>query len=474
MTVYLVIIFAYFLFVTGISFLTSKISSRSSADFLLAGRNLGLLTCTVIIAGEWLGGNSTIGVSEQAFTTRSLQPILYNLATAVGMIVTGFTVAYHYRAKQVHTVSEMLEHLFGPGARVITAIPFLVAYVTLGFVQLQSIASVMSGVLSLDWTFAIVLSTAVVTIYTYVGGMHAITLVNVIHLVVKIVGIGGAFIVGMAKVGGFAALEAAVVAAGGPANPYNPFTVSLNDALGLLVGGILGGMAAQASIQPVFAARSPEIAWKAAILSSLIIAPFGIMTAMLGLIARSHPAFGLDRLSNAKIVLPALLVNPEFIHPILGGLAIAGILAAILSTIAPVSFAVVTIAVSDVYQRVVRRPIDDRTKLAVSKKLVIVVNLMLMPLALYVRGGILEMSYISYAIRSIGAIVIAAALYRRGWINLLGVKLAFVGGTAAVFLFILAKQLGWFSLDKTFGAVLAAVAFLALGKAIGMIRGEKS
>jgi SSS family solute:Na+ symporter len=474
MNIYLTIILAYFLFVTGISFLTSKISSRSSADFLLAGRNLGLLTCTVIIAGEWLGGNSTIGVSEQAYTTGSLQPILYNFATAAGMIVTGFTVAYHYRAMRVHTVSEMLEHLFGKEARVITAIPFLVAYVTLGFVQLQSIASVMGGVLGVDWTLAIVLSTAVVTVYTYVGGMHAITLVNIIHLVVKIVGIGAAFAVGMAKVGGFAALEAAVIATGAPANPYNPFTVSLNDAVGLLVGGILGGMAAQASIQPVFAARSPEIARKAAILSSLIIAPFGIMTAFLGLIARSHPAFGVAGLANAKIVLPALLVNPEFIHPLLGGLAIAGIVAAILSTIAPVSFAVVTIAVSDVYQRVTARPIDDRTKVIVSKRLVILVNLLLMPLALYVRGGILDMSYISYAIRSVGAIVIAAALYRKGWINLLGVKLAFLGGTATVFLFILAKNLDWFAVDKTFGAVAAAVGFLILGKAVEAVSGKRA
>jgi hypothetical protein len=138
-----------------------------------------------------------------------------------------------------------------------------------------------------------------------------------------------------------------------------------------------------------------------------------------------------------------------------------------------VSFAVVTIAVSDIYQRVTARPIDDRTKVAVSKKLVILVNLLIMPLALVVRGGILEMSYISYAIRSVGAIVIAAALYRRRWINLLGVKLAFLGGTATVFLFLLAKQLGWFSIDKTFGAVAAAIGFVILGKAIEVVSGRR-
>ena len=43
----------------------------------------------VVVASEWLGGLSTIGVSEQAFLTGSLEPILYNLATAIGMAMSG-------------------------------------------------------------------------------------------------------------------------------------------------------------------------------------------------------------------------------------------------------------------------------------------------------------------------------------------------------------------------------------------------
>jgi len=44
----------------------------------------------------------------------------------------------------------------------------------------------------------------------------------------------------------------------------------------------------------------------------------------------------------------------------------------------------------------------------------------------------------------------------------------------AYFLFILAKNLNWFAIDKTFGAVIAAVAFLAAGKAIEAVRGTRA
>lgn len=47
----------------------------------------------------------------------TFQPILYNVSTALGMVIIGFTVAKWYRQNNVHTVSEMLEHLFGSEAK---------------------------------------------------------------------------------------------------------------------------------------------------------------------------------------------------------------------------------------------------------------------------------------------------------------------------------------------------------------------
>ena len=76
MSVYLIVILGYFGFVTMISILTKRVASRSAADYLVAGRNLGLITCAVVVAAEWLGGMSTIGVSERAFRSGTLQPIL--------------------------------------------------------------------------------------------------------------------------------------------------------------------------------------------------------------------------------------------------------------------------------------------------------------------------------------------------------------------------------------------------------------
>lgn len=483
MSTYLLVVLGYFAFITLISILTKKVASRSAADYLVAGRNLGIVACAVVVASEWLGGMSTIGVSEKAFDTGTLQPILYNISTAIGMIIIGFTVARHYRRNNVHTVSEMLENLFGKRARAVSAVAFLFAYIVLAFVQLQTASSVISSMFDLNWVTSVIISSVVITIYTYIGGMHALAITGIMHVVVMFIGIGFATYTGIMDVGGFAGLKAdMVVNHGSPENLYNPFSGGLTYAWSLILGGVLGGMAGQASIQPIFAARTADIAKKAAIFSSLIIAPFGIMVAILGLVAKTgnyfdittaasplwnpdliNPETGVAGMINTKMVLPTLMVTPEFIHPVMGGIALAGILAAILSTVGPVNFAVVTIATKDIYHGLINKTAVDKKLISTARKLVILVNLITIPLAIYSTGAILSMAYISYGIRAIGAIVIVLGIYKRGWISTDGVRFAFVGGTIAVFVNIIAKLAGWWVLEDTYMALAAAIIFIIIG-----------
>jgi solute:Na+ symporter, SSS family len=477
MNIYLLIVVAYFGFTTLISLFTKKIASRSAADYLIAGRNLGVIACAVVVASEWLGGMSTIGVSEKAFQTGTMQPILYNISTAIGMIIIGFTVARHYRQNNVHTVSEMLENLFGRRARSISAIAFLFAYITLAFVQLQTCASVISAMFDFPWLHSVIVSSLIITLYTYIGGMHALAITGIIHVVVMFAGLGIAAAIGLSDISGFGALQERLVALGAPENLYNPFSGGLGYAWSLILGGVLGGMAGQASIQPIFAARSAAIAKKAAILSSLIIAPFGIMVALLGLIARTGKYFDaapyLADPQMMKMVLPTLMTTPEFIHPVLGGVALAGILAAILSTVGPVNFAVVTIATKDIYHGLINKTAVDKKLISTARKLVIIVNLVTIPLAYYGTGAVLDTAYISYGIRAIGAIVIVMGIYSRGWITIEGVRWAFIGGTVAVVMNIVAKNLGVPVLENTYVAIAAAVFFILLGNIFGKRKPKK-
>ncbi len=473
MNIYLLVIIAYFAFITLISFFTKKVASRSSADYLVAGRNLGMIACAVVVASEWLGGMSTIGVSERAFETGTMQPILYNISTALGMIIIGFTVARHYRNNNVHTVSEMLENLFGRRARAISAIAFLFAYIVLAFVQLQTAASVISAMFEFSRFEAIIIAALLITGYTYIGGMHALAITGIMHVVVMFFGMGIATIIGLNEINGLSSLHSKLIELGSPENLYNPFSGGLEYAWSLILGGVLGGMAGQASIQPIFAAKNSSTAKKAAIFSSLIIAPFGIMVALLGLMVKTGQFYDISASGplfdpaigeiDPKLVLPTLMTTAEFIHPVLGGIALAGILAAILSTVGPVNFAVVTIATKDIYHGIINKSAVDKKLISTARNLVLIVNLITIPLAYYSTGAILSLAYISYGIRAIGAIVIIMGIYQKGWISTDGVRFAFIGGTIAVLINIAARFTGLSTIEDTYVAIGGAILCIIAG-----------
>lgn len=464
MPVYIIIILIYFFLVIGISVITRKLASKSSSDFLVAGRNLGTIFCGFVVAAEWLGGMSTIGVSEKAFTTGTFQPVLYNISTAAGMMLLGFTLAYFYRKNNVHTVSEALEKLFGIKAKKYSAIGFLIAYITLAYVQLQACASIIAPLFGIDWVYAVLLGSTIITIYTYLGGMHAISFISILNIVIKFTGLGTAVFLGLKAIGGIGELQSLLVKNGSPDNLFNPFSAGVQDGISLLIGGLLGGMAAQASIQPIFAAKDAATARKAAILSAFIVAPFGMMTALLGLMAKSGFFIDPSTITNPKEVLTTLLTSPDFIPPVFGGLAVAGVLAAIFSTVGPVNFAVVTIVTKDIYHGFLNPQASDKQLVRFARKMVIGVSILTVPLAITIKGGVLDAAYVSYAIRGIGAIVIIFGVYLKGWIDEITVKYIFIYGTFSVFIFIFLNNLGIITIDKNLGSAGLALMIILISK----------
>lgn len=190
----------------------------------------------------------------------------------------------------------------------------------------------------------------------------------------------------------------------------NPISQGWGLVFAWLLGGILSGFASQASIQPVFAAKDLKTAKRGAMMSAFIIMPLGVFVASMGVAVRSG-LLGVLPSSKAVETLPYLLMNSEVIPPWLSGLAAAGILAAILSTVAPVMFAVSTIVVKDFYQNIVNPNADDRTILRTSKLTTLIVGLAVIPMAMFIESGILDTAYLTYGLRASGALIVLFGIY---------------------------------------------------------------
>lgn len=411
------IIMIYFLIIILVGIFAKKFV-KNSFDLLVAGRNLGLSLTIFAIAGEWLGGTSTVAVGQWAYKY-GISPIWYNISTSVGIFIFGLTWAMLYRRKKIVTIPEMLEKLYNKDLRLISAIFFIVAYLFLSSVQISSIGSLFSGALSMNINIAIIIAGLGITIYTLAGGMFSVALTNFIHVFVIWFSLGIAYIWYMNKVAWYPGLIAKLdILSNTEAIKLTTETIELTskNALNLLgmgteqvlawiVGGIAGAFAAQASVQPIFAAKDAKTAKKASLIAPIVIAPLGFLVT--SIVMAGVALNGGYASSDTRLALPVALMKIP--NSLIGGFAMAGVFAAIASTEALILLGMATMFTKDIYQRS-DKSITDKKIAFITRIGILIAGIVSIIMALITKELPIA-TYLNYAMRSSAFIILACGIY---------------------------------------------------------------
>lgn len=449
MSVQLIIIVLYFLLTIAIGLYAQR-KTKSSASFHGAG--LGVLMVVSVGVGEWLGGTSTTGVSEYGFAY-GLSGSWYTLANGVGIIFLALLFAKLYRSLETVTIPGIVEKYVGVNARVVSSVLLIFVMIAVGTAQVIAAGTLGVTVLHMSYTTSVIVLGIGFIIYTLAGGMTAIGYTNIMHLIAMYGGVLLALYFVAGDIGGFAVFKQSL-----PEKYFDWTSIGMPTVSSWVIASVLGACTAQAGIQPILAAKDVNVAKKAAIITAFAVAPFGIFTALLGMAAKIQ----MPQLTNAKLALPSLLMN---MNPVVGGIVLASIMAAILSTISPIILASGTMFTKDIYQRIYRPGADDRQILKVSRLSTGIAGLVCIVLAIVMYGStrILDMVYFAYTIRGSLFVILLLGIYWRKTSN----KGAIYGMiiTAAIGLFWVAYKatVGHYPISNGFTETYAAVvgAFLS-------------
>ncbi|MGI6778097.1 MAG: sodium:solute symporter family protein [Acetivibrionales bacterium] len=398
MSIQLAVILAYLCLIILIGLYAKKKSTSSSA---FHGVGLGVIMCVAAGTGEWLGGTSTTGVSEYGFLF-GISGAWYTIANGIGVIFLAIFFAKLYRSLETVTVPGIIEKYIGVKARIISSILLTFVMIAVGTAQIIAAGTLGVAVLGLDYTISVVVLGIGFIVYTLSGGMVAVGYTNIIHLIAMYGGIIFAIVLIGADIGGFDSLRASL-----PAQPY--FTmggIGFSKVSSWIIASVLGACTAQAGIQPILAARDVKVARKSAFITALVVAPFGIFTALLGMAARVKYPW----LADAKLALPTIMMD---LHPAAGGIVIASILAAILSTVSPIILASGTMITKDIYQRVIKPEASDKQVLFISRLTTGLSGLVCILLALFMYGStkVLDLVYFAYSLRGALFVVLLLGIY---------------------------------------------------------------
>ena len=350
-----VVIGLYFAIVFGVAIVATVRERRSSTadgatDYFLAGRNVGWFVIGASLFASNIGSEHLVGLAGSGAAT-GVAPGQFEVLASLILLLLGWVFVPFYIRSGVFTMPEFLERRYSAGARWYLATVSILAYVlTKISVTIFAGAVVFSAVGVPFWTGALIVVGATGA-YTVFGGLRAVLYTDLLQTFVLIGGAAAVTFAGLAAVGGWDVMAAEV----GPdflsmwrpaSDPDFPWTGIL---FGAPILGIWYWCTDQFIVQRTLSAKSVADARRGTIFAGFLkLLPLFIFV-LPGVLAAALVAQGKITLDNPNEALPTLV---SALLPVgMRGLVIAGLLAALMSSLSSVFNSCSTLITWDVYRK---------------------------------------------------------------------------------------------------------------------------
>jgi len=351
------IIAVYFIAVFGVAFgaLARQRSTReTSADYFLAGRNVGWFVIGASLFASNIGSEHLVGLAGTGASSGVAVSHFEVLASLI-LILLGWVFVPFYLKSGVYTMPEFLERRYSAGARWYLATISVIGYVlTKISVTIFAGAIVFEAVMGLDfWTGAMIVVVAT-GVYTIFGGLRAVLYTDLLQMFVLVGGAVAVTVIGLVKLGGWGEMYS--IAGGEFFNLWKPATDPSFPWTGILFGAPILGVwywcTDQFIVQRVLSAKNIDHARRGTIFGGYLkLLPLFIFV-LPGVVAYCLAATGkldLDTVHDADKALPTLI---NALLPIgLRGLVVAGLLAALMSSLSSVFNSCSTLVTWDIYKK---------------------------------------------------------------------------------------------------------------------------
>ena len=445
------IILIYFGIILWIAQWASKNKSESggAVDYFLAGRNSGWLVIGASLFASNIGSEIILGVSGAG--ARGNMPMAnFEIIASLVLILLGWVFVPFYLRTGVYTMPEFLEKRYSKACRSYLSVISILAYVITKISLIIFAGALVFETIGIPfWTGAII--TVVATgFYTVLGGLKAVIYTDMVQAFILLIGTIAVTAFGLYALGGWDhMIDVLTIASAQEGNPpteqffnlWRPMTDTEYPWTGMLFGAPILGVwywcTDQYIVQRTLSAKDINNARKGALFAGYLkLLPVFIFF-IPGVIAYALLQEGAINFSmeNADQALPAMING--FLPSGLKGLAIAGLLAALMSSLSSAFNSSSTLLTIDFYQKY--KPTATQKDLVsfgrIATVVLVIVSLGWIPfMKSLMGGGIFHylQSVQAYISPPIAAVFLFGLFYK--WINAKGAIVSlWVGFAVGVF-----------------------------------------
>lgn len=440
----LFIAIVYMIVMIAIGIYCSK-KIKNYEDFTVAGRNIPFWRNVHSISASAIGAGATMGVAGMVFAD-GISGLWLGIGAALGLLFCGLFLAKKLRDSGKITVPDIMKEQYGQKVADWITVLNLFALIALTAGQVRALGTITQTFIpSLSILQACILMGVVMITYTVLGGLVAASYTDSINMIIMIMAVMVVLpILSITNTGGFEVMIEKL-----PASYFDPWASGILGIVGILMWIIPTNFVSQENFLRICGAKNSIEAKGATVTASLLIyLPYFLMCAVIGLAG----ALLFPDVTNSDAILPTMI--DRLTNPVVGGLLLAGLLAAVVST----SGSLLLITSVNITDNVIKRiypNIDENKMVSISRYSVVGVGILSIIIANFASSIVGIMQDVSAPYTSAILPIIVAGFF---W------KKATSQGAIATIIVSVISSTGWWIAKQPFGVhhIIVSLIFSSL------------
>lgn len=382
------------------------LSTKSATDYFLGGRNLAPAVSAISAGASDMSGWVLLGLPGYAYVA-GLEVFWITLGLTIGVAANWMLMAKRLRVYTVIlddavTIPAYLQRRFGdakPWLKIIASVSILLFFLFYVGSGLIAGGKLFNAVFGLDYVVAVLTGVVLILFYTLFGGFLAVSWTDVFQGLLMLAALIAVPVVVVSVAGGLGGF-------GDQVRAINPelldiFTNASGESLSTLqiislLGwgfGYFGLPHVLARFKAIRSADDVGVATVIGISWSFIGYLMAILVGLCGVVYLANPLMDSERVF--------IELTSVIFHPLVAGVLLAAILAAIMSTVDSQLLVCSSTLAEDLYPMLAKQPLTQEMRLKIGRIAVVAMALMATVLAMKPDSKVLDV--VSYAWAGLGA-----------------------------------------------------------------------
>lgn len=428
---------------------------KNASDFHTSGGKAGTWVVTGAIIGTLVGGQSTVGTAQLAFSF-GISAWWFTMGMALGCVALAIGYVVPLRRSESTTLLEIVRKEYGRKAEMTGSVLCSLGMFISIIAQVLSASALLMTLFRMNFWVAAVIAAIIMTLYVVFGGNWSAGIGGVVKIILLCLSALAAGVIVLYLSKGYNGLmdtiSDALLGSGlrhvdgldtisDINHKYqNIFARGVSKDMGSCLSVILGVLSTQTYAQAIWSGRSDNVARKGALISAIISIPIGFACVMVGMYMRAHyitadefealMAMGEEIPEGMRVMTSSAQAFPMFVTnhlpKFIGGLVLGTLLITIVIGGSGLTLGASTILVKDVFK--------PKNNLSVTRLTIIGIQVVAVVVAASFSGRYInDLGFLSMGLRTTATFVpLTLALFYPGRFKPKWVFLSIIFGTACL------------------------------------------